>query len=122
MLELELMMSLPSNVTIERGLRSKLNLLHDSDFGIVNKKEINNMAKVMNKKPRTKDYGSGKEAVVAEPEFHAGLIEYKMTQTLADTLVNDKKNRGKNPQQVLCDYVNEDLGLKGFCNKVIVGL
>ena len=80
------------------------------------------MAKMMNKKPRTKTYGSDNESVIAEPDFHAGLIGYKMTQTLADTLVNDKKNRGKNPQQVLCDYVNEDLGLKGFCNKVIVGL
>ena len=122
MLESELMMSLPSNVKIERGLRSKLNLLHDSDFGIIDKKEINTMAKMMNKKPRTKTYGSDNESVIAEPDFHAGLIGYKMTQTLADTLVNDKKNRGKNPQQVLCDYVNEDLGLKGFCNKVIVGL
>ena len=122
MLELELMKNQPSSAKIERGLRSKLNLLHDSDFGVTGKKEINNMAKMITKKPRTKDYGSKKEAVVEEPEFHAGLFEYKMTQTLADILVNDKKNKGKNPQQVLCDYVNEDLGLKGFCNKVIVGL
>lgn len=119
-LELELMMSLPSTVKIERGLRSKLNLLHDSDFGIIDKKEINTMAKMMNKKPKTKDFGSSKEAVVEEPDFHAGLFEYKMTTTLAEQIVG--KNKNKNPQQVLCDYVNEDLGLKGFCNKVIIGL
>ena len=122
MLELELMTNQPSTAKIERGLRSKLNLLHDSDFGIGNKKEINTMAKMMNKKPRTKTYGSDKESVVAEPDFHAGLIGYKMTTVLADLIVNDKKNRGKHPQQALCDYVNEELGLKGFCNKVIVGL
>ena len=78
------------------------------------------MAKMMNKKPKTKDFGSSKEAVVEEPEFHAGLFEYKMTTTLAEQIVG--KNKNKNPQQALCDYVNEDLGLKGFCNKVIIGL
>lgn len=122
MFVLELTKNQPSNVKINRGLRSKANLLHDSDFGIVNKKEINDMAKMMNKKPRTRDYGSSKESVIEEPEFHAGLLGYKMTQTLADILVNDKKNKGKDPQKVLCDYVNEELGLKGYCVKVIVGL
>ena len=120
MLESELMMSLPSTVKIERGLRSKLNLLHDSDFGIIDKKEINIMAKMYEKKNKVRDYGSSKESVVEPPEFHSGLIEYKMTQTLADLIVNQNKN--KNPQQALCDYVNQFLGLKGYCTKVIVGL
>ena len=45
MYELESMKSPLSSVTNPpRGLRRKLNLLEDSDFGIVNKKEINNMA------------------------------------------------------------------------------
>lgn len=120
MLESELMMNLPSSVKIERGLRNKLNLLNDSDFGIGNKKEINNMAKNFEKKNKVRDYGSSKESVVTPPDFHCGLIEYKMTQTLADLIVNQNKN--KNPQQALCDYVNQFLGLKGFCTKVIVGL
>lgn len=120
MLELELTKNQPSSVKIERGLRSKLNLLHDSDFGIVDKKEINNMTKMYEKKNKVRDYGSNKESVVEPPEFHSGLFEYKMTQTLADLIVN--QNKGKNPQQALCDYVNQFLGLKGYCTKVIVGL
>ena len=41
MLELESTKNLRlSATTLERGSRSKLNLLHDSDFGIGNKKEI----------------------------------------------------------------------------------
>ena len=46
---LELTKSPHSSVKIERGLRSKLNLLHDSDFGIVNKKEINTMVEFVKK-------------------------------------------------------------------------
>ena len=43
MFELELTKNPHSNV-IKRGLRRKINLLEDSDLGIINKKEINKMA------------------------------------------------------------------------------
>ncbi len=50
MYELESMKSPLSSVTNPpRGLRRKANLLEDSDFGIVNKKEINNMAEFVKK-------------------------------------------------------------------------
>ena len=119
MLESELMMSLPSTAKIERGLRSKLNLLHDSDFGIINKKEIKKM--VENKKNRVNDYGSSKPSVVEAPEINAGTFEYKMPQGMADVIVKSSKYKS-NPQQALCDYVNTECGLKGYCTKVIVGL
>ncbi len=118
MFELELKTNQPSTAKIERGLRSKLPLLEDSDFGIGNKKEI---TKMIEKKNKANDYGSKKPSVVEAPEVCAGIIEYKMTQALADTLVKGARNKS-NPQQILCDYVNSELGLKGYCVKVIVGL
>lgn len=49
----------------------------------------------------------------------AGYIEYKMSKTLADSLLKKQKNK-KRPQEVLCDYVNTQLNLKGECVKVII--
>ena len=46
MLELELKTTQRSTATIKRGLRSKLLVLEDSDFGIGNKKEIKTMAEL----------------------------------------------------------------------------
>lgn len=45
------------------------------------------------------------------------LISYKMTKAMADTIL--KENKGKRPtQEVLCEYVNTQLGLKGYCVSV----
>lgn len=133
MLESGLTMSLPSNVKIERGLRAKTGLLHDSDFGIVDKKEIKAMADfVKNDKKnskrnfnsarsKTNDYGSKKESRIQPPDVCAGTIEYKMSKLMADEIIKASKSK-KAPQEILCNYVNTQCGLKGFCVKVIVEL
>lgn len=126
-----------------RGLRSKLNLLEDSDFGIVNKKEIAIMAEFVkknnngkrnnNRKPNNrqnnnvpKDFGAKREVGVKAPDVCAGTIEYKMGKVMAEQILNDAKTKsGKLPkpaQEILCDYVNRECGLKGFCVKVLVDI
>jgi hypothetical protein len=55
------------------------------------------------------------------PDIHAGIFEYKMTSTLANSLL--KQNKGtRPPQEVLCEFVNTFYGLKGYCVRVIVDL
>ena len=108
MLELELTKNLPLSAMSNppRGLRAKANLLHDSDFGIGNKKEIN---KIMAKKM----YG------LEIPDVCNGYIEYKMSKTMAENILRDNKGKG-NPQKALCDFVNTQMGIKGYCVRVIV--
>ena len=115
-LEFELTMNQPSNAKIERGLRSKLNLLEDSDFGIVNKKEINSiMADVKTNKKRAK-----KPVQKLEPkDILCEFIEYKMGKDLADTILKADRTK-RNPQEILCEYVNTQYDLKGYCVRVFV--
>lgn len=124
-----------------RGLRSKLNLLEDSDFGIVNKKEIaimaefvkknnngkrNNNRKPNNNAPRLDNNFNKKRDTIPAPDVCAGTIEYKMGKLMAENILNDAKTKsGKLPkpaQEILCDYVNRECGLKGFCVKVLVDI
>ena len=53
------------------------------------------------------------------PDVCNGYIEYKMSKTMAENIIKDTKGK-KNPQEVLCDYVNTQLGIKGYCVRVIV--
>ena len=138
---LELTKSPHSSVKIERGLRSKLNLLHDSDFGIVEKeikymadfkgnnkrnnnngkKNYNNNRNNSNKRPsnKVKDFGSRKDTRISAPAVCGGTIEYKMSKAMADDIIkNDKSKRA--PQEVLCEFVNTQFGLMGYCVKVLV--
>lgn len=69
---------------------------------------------------RNKDFGTKKDTRITPPDVTAGLIEYKMSRKMAENIVNSKK--GKNPQEILCNYVNTNLGLKGYCVKVLVDL
>ena len=132
MFVLESMTSQLSSAKIERGSRSKLNLLHDSDFGIIDKKEINDMAefvknnnrnkKTMNRNGnKVKDYGSKKETTLPAPEVCAGVVEYTMSKVMADEIIQASKSK-KTPQEILCEYVNSQCGLKGYCVKVIVDI
>lgn len=141
MFVLESMKSQLSSAKIERGSRSKLNLLHDSDFGIIDKKEINDMAEFVKKNnngkrnnnrkpnnnvPRLDNNFNKKRDTIPAPEVCAGTIEYKMGKVLAEQILNDAKTKsGKLPkpaQEILCDYVNRECGLKGFCVKVLVDI
>lgn len=56
------------------------------------------------------------------PEICNGYIEYKMSKQMADVILKEAKANKvkKNPQEVLCDFVNTQMGLKGYCVKVIV--
>jgi len=130
-----------SSAKIERGSRSKLNLLHDSDFGIIDKKEINDMAEFVKKNnngkrnnnrkpnnnaPRLDSSFNKKRDTIPAPDVCAGTIEYKMGKVMAEQILNDAKTKsGKLPkpaQEILCDYVNRECGLKGFCVKVLVDI
>ena len=141
MFVLESMKSQLSSVKIERGSRSKLNLLHDSDFGIIDKKEINDMAEFVKKNnngkrnnnrkpnnnaPRLDNSFNKKRDTIPAPDVCAGTFEYKMGKIMAEQILNDAKTKsGKLPkpaQEILCDYVNRECGLRGFCVKVLVDI
>lgn len=51
-----------------------------------------------------------------------GTYEYKMPELMAKTILSDaKRYKAKgSKQKILCDYVNEQLGIKGLCVKVII--
>lgn len=48
-------------------------------------------------------------------------IEYKMPEAFAKQLLKKRKDDENKirPQEYLCNYVNEQLGIKGTCVKVI---
>lgn len=75
----------------------------------------------LNKKniSRSKDFGSGKSSIVLPPEICSGVIEYKMGRLMASTIIQEAKSN-RQPQEILCDYVNNNFGLKGYCIKVII--
>jgi hypothetical protein len=51
-----------------------------------------------------------------------GGVEYTISAALADHIMKIHKGPKKNKQEVLCKYVNEQLGLKGNCVKVLVDI
>lgn len=52
-----------------------------------------------------------------------GMYEYKMSSVMAKELLREKKGDDKKLQNnaYLCKVVNEQFGIKGHCNRVIVG-
>lgn len=50
-----------------------------------------------------------------------GDFEYKMTKEMADSILKSRKGADKNkhPQEALCQYVNEEFGIKGNCTRVL---
>lgn len=54
---------------------------------------------------------------------HRGLIEYHMGKEMAEDILDLRKGKEKgiDPQLWLCNYVNEELHLIGYCTKVIIG-
>ena len=115
MFELELMTSPHSTATIERGLRSKLNLYDDikeinimADFNKTNNRRRNNQKKA---KPVQK---------IEANDIFCETVEYEMGKELADTILAHAKkhNDRRNPQEILCEYVNTQCGIKGYCVRV----
>lgn len=71
---------------------------------------------------KNSDYGTkNPEAGVNPPEVCAGTIEYKMSKAMADEIIKASKSK-RRPQEILCDYVNTQCGLQGYCVKVLVDL
>ena len=88
-----------------------------AEFVKKNNKRNNNM-----RFDKNNDYGTkNPNAGIKAPEVCAGTIEYKMSKTMADEIIKASKSK-KTPQEILCNYVNEQCGLKGFCVKVLVDL
>lgn len=86
--------------------------------------------KTNKKKNKTSNISSLKKQVekavkiptITEMMPHRGFIEYNMPKAIADSLLKDRKGRekGSDPQQYLCNYVNEQYHMIGYCLKVIV--
>ena len=86
----------------------------------------NNNRKPNNNTPRLDNNFNKKRETLPAPDVCAGTIEYKMGKQMAEQILNDAKGKnGKLPkpaQEILCDYVNRESGLKGFCVKVLVDI
>lgn len=93
-----------------RGFRRYV-ALDDQDFGIsiYNKGDLFIMENKMNTYKTTYGYGE---------------IEYNMTAAMAKELLRSRKGTDANmhPQAYLCKYVNEQLGVKGNCVRVVTTL
>jgi hypothetical protein len=88
-----------------------------AEFVKKNNKRNNNM-----RFDKNNDYGTkNPKAGISAPEVCAGIIEYKMGKSMADEIIKADKSK-KSPQEILCNYVNTQMGLKGFCVKVLVDL
>lgn len=57
-----------------------------------------------------------------ESNERCGSVEYKMSAKLADHILKTHKGPKKNKQDVLVRYVNEQIGLKDKCVRVLVDL
>lgn len=91
-----------------------------------NNKTKGNFNRSRNNAPREKDFGSKKETTLPAPDVCAGTIEYKMGKLMAEELLKTAKGKSGKlpapPQKILCDYVNTQCGLKGYCVKVLVDI
>lgn len=90
---------------------------------VKNDKRNNNARKNFNRSNnnKVKDYGSKKETTLPAPDVCAGTVEYTMSKLMADEIIKASKSQ-KTPQEILCEYVNTQCGLKGYCVKVIVDI
>ena len=52
----------------------------------------------------------------------AGSVEYTISAGLASHILKIHKGQKRNKQDVLCRYVNEQMGLKGNCVRVLIDL
>ena len=86
----------------------------------------NNNRKPNNNTPRLDGAFNKKRDTIPAPDVCAGTVEYKMGKLMADEILKAAKSKsGKlpgTPQEVLCRYVNQECGLKGYCVKVLVDI
>ena len=78
------------------------------------KKNFNNRNNNSNKKRDT----------LKAPDVCAGTVEYKMSKVMAEEILKAAKGKSgklsRPAQEILCDYVNTQMGLKGYCVNVLV--
>ena len=71
-------------------------------------------------------YNNPKRETIPALDVCAGTIEYKMSKVMADEILKGAKSKSgklpKPPLDILCDYVNTQMGLKGYCVKVLVDI
>ena len=76
------------------------------------------------KRPNNKRKGNQKKPKpiqrITVEDLMCEQIEYEMSKELADIiLAQAKKHNDKRiPQEILCDFVNTQCGLKGYCVRV----
>ena len=98
-----------------------------ADFVKNDKRNNNNGKKNFNRpnnRPDNKSTGytgGKKRETIPAPDVCAGTVEYKMSKTMADEIIKASKSK-RRPQEILCDYVNTQCGLQGYCVKVLVDL
>lgn len=58
---------------------------------------------------------------ITQRTINNGYFEYKMTKDMADAYLKARKgdDKKKNPQDYLCQIVNEEFGAKGTCVRVL---
>ena len=98
-----------------------------ADF-VKNDKKNNNGKRNFNNRnnnngnPRN-NYAKKRETLKA-PDVCAGTVEYKMSKVMADEILNAAKGKSgklsRPAQEILCEYVNSQMGLKGYCVNVLV--
>lgn len=100
-----------------RGIRRNIGILEDQDFGIglYNKGELQDMLR----KTEKFTISNIRDGSLSEK---CGGVEYTISAAMANHIMKIHKGPKKNKQEVLCQYVNEQLGLKGRCVKVLIDL
>ena len=104
-----------------------------ADFVKTDKKNYNNNGKKnFNNRNNNRNgnkpvaYNNPKRETIPAPDVCAGTIEYKMSKVMADEILKAAKSKSgklpKPPLDILCDYVNTQMGLKGYCVKVLVDI
>ena len=94
-----------------------------ADF-VKNDKRNNSGKKNFNNRNNKPVYNNPKRETIPAPDVCAGTIEYKMGKLMADEILKAAKSKSgklpKPPLDILCDYVNTQMGLKGYCVNVLV--
>ena len=97
--------------------RKNNNFKHDDDKDFKKFTPKSEKPSYPTKKPAAPVRPSAPRPRVDVPDFAGEVIEYKMSAALAETILKADKTK-RPPQEVLCDYVNSQCGLKGFCVRV----
>ena len=53
------------------------------------------------------------------PRIYRELVEFRMSKACADDILRDA-DKTKSRQENLCEFVNTQYGLKGYCVRVLV--